>query len=59
VEAARLVCEAGFTWEDLRRMGALAARASFLDEPARLRACAALQAWQPQAAGPSPGPGQA
>jgi adenosine deaminase len=59
VEAARLVCEAGFTWEDLRRMGALAARASFLDEPARLRACAALQAWQPQAARPSPGRGQA
>ena len=44
VEAARLVAEAGFGWDDLRRMGELAARASFLDKGPRERALRAIQA---------------
>ncbi len=44
VEAARLVADAGFGWDDLRRMGELAAQASFLDHAHRDRARAALRA---------------
>ena len=58
-EAARLVGEAGFTWEALRHMGRLAAQASFLEEAPRQRACEALQAWRPLPAEPSPAAGQA
>lgn len=43
LEAARLVTEAGFGWDDLRRMGELAAAASFLDLAHRERARRALQ----------------
>ena len=46
LEAARLVAEAGFGWADLRRMGELAARASFLEQVHRDGACQALQGWQ-------------
>ena len=47
LEAARLVEHAGFRWEDLRRMGQLAAAASFLPDTLRQPALAALAAWQP------------
>jgi adenosine deaminase len=45
LEAARLVAEAGFGWTDLRRMGELAARASFLGQAHRDGAHQALRAW--------------
>ena len=45
LEAARLVAEAGFGWHDLRRMGELAARASFLGQAHREGALRALRAW--------------
>ena len=45
MEAARLVAEAGFGWTDLRRMGELAARASFLGQAHRDGAHQALRAW--------------
>jgi adenosine deaminase len=45
-EAAQLVQHAGFAWDDLARMGAMAADASFLGADARAAARAALQAWQ-------------
>jgi len=45
LEAARLVAEAGFGWADLRRMGELATRASFLGQAHRDGAQRALQAW--------------
>lgn len=44
-EAALLVHDAGFGWDDLVRMGLCAARASFLPAQARDAAVAALQAW--------------
>ena len=44
LEAARLVTQAGFSWEDLRRMGEQAASASFLEPAHRERARRALQA---------------
>jgi adenosine deaminase len=47
LEAARLVAAAGLSWEDLRRMGELAAQASFLDTQLRQRAWRALATWQP------------
>ena len=47
LEAARLVTAAGLGWEELRRMGELAAQASFLDAVHRQRAWRALAAWQP------------
>lgn len=46
-EALALVSEAGFSWNDLRRMGEAAARATFLGEAARQQALAALAAWVP------------
>lgn len=46
-EALALVTEAGFGWEDLRRMGQAAARSTFLGEPARQQALDALHAWTP------------
>ena len=45
-EAAALIQEAVFSWQDLRHMGRLAARASFLGPEARAAAEAALEAWQ-------------
>ena len=45
LEAARLVAEAGLSWADLRRMGELAAQASFLGQVHRDGARRALQAW--------------
>lgn len=45
-EAAALIQEAGFSWQDLIRMGELAAQASFLGAQARCAAHQALQAWQ-------------
>lgn len=45
-EALALVSEAGFSWGDLASMGRQAAQASFLGEPARAAALAALQAWE-------------
>ncbi|MEN9420237.1 MAG: hypothetical protein RI988_3858 [Pseudomonadota bacterium] len=47
LEAARLVTAASLGWEDLRRMGELAAQASFLDAVHRQRAWKALATWQP------------
>ncbi len=44
-EATRLVDEAGFRVDDLLAMASLAARASFLPEPAREAAAAAIAAW--------------
>ncbi len=44
-EAAALVSQAGFGWEDLRRMGQAAAEATFLGEAARKQALSALAAW--------------
>ena len=44
-EAAALTGEGGFTTADLIRMGRLAARASFLPEPARTAADVALTGW--------------
>jgi adenosine deaminase len=46
IEAAALVDEAGFGWEDLLAMGRQAAAAAFLDADARHSALAALQAWR-------------
>jgi len=46
VEAAALVAEAGFGWDDLAEMGLQAAHASFLGDPARAAARAALRQWQ-------------
>ena len=46
-EAAALVDEAGLDWSALRRMGELAAAASFLGEDARRQALAALATWVP------------
>ena len=45
-EAARLIQELQFSWQDLIRMGELAAQASFLGAQARRAALQALQAWQ-------------
>ena len=47
LEAARLVAEAGFAWEDLRRMSLLAAQASFLAPGPREAAQQAIRAWTP------------
>jgi len=44
-EAAALVEQAGFEWEDLRRMGVLAAQASFLQPEVRQAAQRAVEAW--------------
>ncbi len=44
-EATALVCEAGFEWDDLRRMGQAAARASFLPAEHRQQALVALDLW--------------
>lgn len=44
-EAAALVEQAGFAWEDLRRMGVLAAQASFLQPEVRQAAQRAVEAW--------------
>jgi len=49
VEAQALRREAGFSWDDLRHMGLLAAEASFLPEADRAAADAALRAWRPPA----------
>jgi adenosine deaminase len=55
-EAVRLV-EAGFGWGELVQMGLDAAQASFLPEPARRLAIAALQRWAAaEALVPSPRP---
>jgi adenosine deaminase len=45
-EAAALVAEAGFGWDDLVSMGLQAASASFLGSAARESACTRLRAWQ-------------
>lgn len=47
VEALALRREAGFSWDDLRHMGLLAAEASFLPQADRAAADAALRAWRP------------
>jgi adenosine deaminase len=47
LEAARLVAEAGFGWGDLRRMGELAAEASFLGQAHREQALRAVRGWTP------------
>ncbi len=44
-EAAALVREAGFSWEDLKRMGQAAADASFLPGADRAAARATIDAW--------------
>ncbi|MBL8330058.1 MAG: adenosine deaminase [Rubrivivax sp.] len=44
-EAAALVQEAGFGWDELKAMGEAAARATFLGESARRAALAALAGW--------------
>ena len=45
-EAAGLIQEAQFSWQDLVRMGEMAAQASFLGVEARRAALQALLAWQ-------------
>lgn len=45
-EALALVTHAGFSWDDLAHMGLQAAAASFLPEPDRQRAAAAINAWR-------------
>lgn len=44
-EAAKLHQEAGFSWDELRRMGLAAAEASFLPEADKAAARARLEAW--------------
>lgn len=50
IEAARLIDEAGFTLDDLRRMGRQAAQASFLPEAVRRQALAQLDGPAPSGA---------
>lgn len=54
-EAGALVHEAGFTWDDLARMGLAAVRASFLPQADRERARAAIEAWRAAQAAAGPG----
>lgn len=53
-EAAVLVAEGGFGWDDLVAMGRQAAAASFLDARARAAAVAALAAWDAARTNPNP-----